>query len=91
LEKLLVFGIVTKGKWKKQITDVLRNKFSDSLIIFVSDRTEKGKNEYSIVQRLLKLGNSKIVSVDNPNDIMKKELSVAVEKDIKTYLKIYIR
>jgi phosphomannomutase len=64
--------IVPKGKGKEQVADVLRNKFPDSLIIFVGDRTEKGGNDYSIAQRLLELGNSKIVPVDNPNDTMKK-------------------
>ncbi|MDR2428138.1 MAG: HAD hydrolase family protein [Endomicrobium sp.] len=65
-------NIVPEGCGKEQVADYLRSKFVRDLIIFAADRTEKGGNDYSLAQRLLELGNSRIVPVDNPDDTMEK-------------------
>lgn len=63
--------IVPRGFGKEQIARKLRSKYKNEKIVFLGDRTEKGGNDYSLAQELLKLGNAQIVPVNGPNDALK--------------------
>ncbi len=62
--------IVPNGFGKVQVADKLREMHPTKKIIFFGDRTEKGGNDYEIAKRLLELGNSEIVKVQEPNDVL---------------------
>jgi phosphomannomutase len=63
--------IVLRGLGKDQIADRLRKEYKTEKIIFFGDRTEKGGNDYALAERLLELGNSRIVAVTDPGDVLK--------------------
>ncbi len=62
--------IVPKGFGKDQIGDHLRAAYPENKIIFIGDRTEKGGNDYELARRLSELGNSGIINVDNPDEVI---------------------
>ena len=62
--------IVPNGFGKVQVADKLREMHPTKKIIFFGDRTEKGGNDYEVAKRLLELGNSEIVEVQEPNDVL---------------------
>lgn len=63
--------IVPHGFGKEQVAAKLREKYKNEKIIFFGDRTEKGGNDYSLAQELLKLGNAQVVAVNGPDDTLK--------------------
>ncbi|MDR1195586.1 MAG: HAD-IIB family hydrolase [Endomicrobium sp.] len=71
--------IVPKGFGKEQVAALLRNKFPNSKIIFTGDKTQKGGNDYSLAQALLACGNSEIVQVDSPDDVINKFKSRTID------------
>ena len=64
--------IVPDGYGKEQVAEHLRAMHRRGKIIFAGDRTEKGGNDYTLAHRLRRLGNSKIVKVRNPQELIKK-------------------
>ncbi|MDO4974975.1 MAG: HAD-IIB family hydrolase [Alphaproteobacteria bacterium] len=62
--------IVPNGFGKVQVADKLREMYQREKIIFFGDRTEQGGNDYEVAERLLELGNSEIVTVQEPNDVL---------------------
>ncbi|MBR7158494.1 MAG: HAD-IIB family hydrolase [Alphaproteobacteria bacterium] len=62
--------IVPKGFGKDQIGDHLRAQYPDNKIVFIGDRTEKGGNDYELARRLTELGNSEVINVDGPDDVI---------------------
>lgn len=63
--------IVPHGFGKEQVAVKLREIYKNEKIVFIGDRTEKGGNDYSLAQELLRLGNAQIVAVDGPSDTLK--------------------
>ncbi|MDR0291617.1 MAG: HAD-IIB family hydrolase [Elusimicrobium sp.] len=66
--------IVPVGYGKEQVAEHLRTMHRRAKIIFTGDRTEKGGNDYTLARRLRRMGNSKIIKVLDPRDLMKKFL-----------------
>lgn len=62
--------IVPDGFGKVQVADKLREMYPAKKIIFFGDKTEKGGNDYEVAQRLIELGNSEIVEIQDPNDVL---------------------
>jgi phosphomannomutase len=62
--------IVPRGLGKDQVADQLRSLHKTEKIVFLGDRTKKGGNDYALAQKLLTLGNSEVIAVDGPNDVM---------------------
>lgn len=63
--------IVPHGFGKEQVAIKIREIYKNEKIVFIGDRTEKGGNDYSLAQELLKLGNAQIIAVENPDDTLK--------------------
>ena len=63
--------IVPHGFGKEQVAIKLREKYPNEKIIFIGDRTEKGGNDYSLAQELLRSENSEIIAVNGPDDTLK--------------------
>jgi phosphomannomutase len=62
--------IVPHGLGKAQVADHIRKIHPNEKIVFFGDRTEKGGNDYDLAQRLLEIGNTEIVSVQNSSDVL---------------------
>ena len=63
--------IVPNGFGKIQVASKVREMHPDKKIVFFGDRTEKGGNDYEVSQRLIELGNTEIVAVKTPDDVLK--------------------
>lgn len=62
--------IVPNGFGKVQVADKLREMYPTKKIIFFGDKTEKGGNDYEVARRLVELGNSEIVEIQKPDDVL---------------------
>lgn len=62
--------IIPKGCGKGQIAHHLRGKYPNDKIIFLGDRTYAGGNDYVLAAELLKLGNTQVVQVENPSEVL---------------------
>ena len=63
--------IVPHGFGKDQVAEKVREKYPLAKIVFIGDRIQKGGNDYSLAQALLKLGNVEIVEVNGPDDTLR--------------------
>ncbi|MDR2457048.1 MAG: HAD-IIB family hydrolase [Clostridiales Family XIII bacterium] len=63
--------IVPRGFGKEQVADQLRNTYKTEKIVFFGDRIGEGGNDYALAQRLSILGNTEIIAVDGPDDVIK--------------------
>lgn len=62
--------IVPHGFGKEQIASILREKYPNKKIIFLGDRTERGGNDYSLAQAILKIENTEVVTVCDSEDAL---------------------
>lgn len=62
--------IVKKGCGKGQIAKELRNEYPTETIVFLGDRTFEGGNDYELACALREYGNTKVVQVENPDDVL---------------------
>lgn len=62
--------IVKKGCGKGQVAKDLRNNYPDEEIIFFGDRTFEGGNDYELACALRKYKNTKVVQVENPDEVL---------------------
>ncbi len=63
--------IVPHGLGKEQVAAKVREKFPQSKIFFIGDRTKEGGNDYSLAQALLQGGNAEVIAVNGPDDTLK--------------------
>lgn len=63
--------IVTKGCGKEQIAAKIRAAHPNDKIIFIGDRTEKGGNDYALAEALRVMGNTEVIAVNCPDDVLK--------------------
>ena len=62
--------IIPKGCGKGQIAHLLRKEYPNEILVFIGDRTYEGGNDYALASELNKIGNSKVVQVENPEDVL---------------------
>ena len=62
--------IVKKGCGKGQIAKELRNEYPTEAIVFFGDRTFEGGNDYELACALREYDNTKVVQVENPDDVL---------------------
>ena len=62
--------IIPKGCGKGQIAYHLREKYPNDKIIFLGDRTYEGGNDYALAAELLKMENTEVVQVENPDEVL---------------------
>lgn len=62
--------IVKKGCGKGQIAKELRNEYPTESIVFLGDRTFEGGNDYELACALREYDNTKVVQVENPDDVL---------------------
>lgn len=62
--------ITKKGCGKGQIAYHLRQQYKGEKIIFFGDKTFPGGNDYELAETLRKLGNSEIIEVNSPKDVL---------------------
>ena len=63
--------IVSKGCGKEQVAHKIRAQHPKDEIIFFGDKTSPGGNDYSLAKALEEIGNSEVVSVNSPDDVLK--------------------
>ena len=56
---------------QEQVAGCLRTEYPNEKIIFFGDKTEKGGNDYSLAQAVLKLPNTQVVQVSGPQDVQR--------------------
>ena len=62
--------IIPKGCGKGQIGYYLRKIYPYNKIIFLGDRTMPGGNDYALAYELKNMENTKVVQVDNPDEVL---------------------
>ena len=62
--------IVAKGCGKEQVAHKIRAQHPHDRIIFFGDKTLPGGNDYSLAKALFEVGNSKVVTVSSPEDVL---------------------
>lgn len=62
--------IVKKGCGKGQIAKELRKEYPTEAIAFLGDRTFEGGNDYELACALREYDNTKVVQVENPDDVL---------------------
>ncbi len=63
--------IVKKECGKGQIGRDLRQKFPHAKLIFFGDKTFPGGNDYELAKCLMEMDNTKVVQVENPDELLK--------------------
>lgn len=64
--------IVKKGCGKGQVAKELRTAFPDEEIAFFGDRTFEGGNDYELACALREYENTKVIQVENPDEVLEK-------------------
>lgn len=64
--------IVKKGCGKGQVAKELRNAYPNEEIVFYGDRTFEGGNDYELACALKEYSNTKVIQVENPDDLLHK-------------------
>jgi len=62
--------IVAKGCGKEQVAHKIRAQHPHDRIIFFGDKTLPGGNDYSLAKALFEVGNSKVITVSSPEDVL---------------------
>ena len=62
--------IIPKGCGKGQIGYYLRKIYPYNKIIFLGDRTMPGGNDYALASELKNMDNTKVVQVENPDEVL---------------------
>ena len=63
--------IVSKGCGKEQVARKIRELHPKDKIIFFGDKTLPGGNDYSLAKALFEVGNSQVITVSSPEDVLK--------------------
>jgi HAD superfamily hydrolase (TIGR01484 family) len=67
---VISIDIVPNGFGKDQIADKVRTLHPHEQIVFFGDMTEEGGNDYDLAQKLLKFGNTEIVTIRTPDEVL---------------------